>query len=80
MVIGWSILCCRRIFDIFVDSEYSTEPTGYHQFLPCEHLSGHYCRPKSIQHFKHPPFFPTLIFSAEICRLGERTLVLELGD
>ena len=40
MVIDWSILCCRRIVDLGVDSGYSTEPTRYFQFLPLEHLPG----------------------------------------
>ena len=34
LVIDWSILrCCLRV-DLTVDWGYSTEPTGYFQFLP----------------------------------------------
>ena len=80
MATDGSILCCSRIVDLSIHSEHSTESTGYLQFLPGEHLSGYDCQHKSIQHFKSRPSFPTRIFSAEICDLGERTLVLELGD
>ena len=39
MAIDWSILRCRRNVDICIDSGYTTEPTGYFQLLPREHLS-----------------------------------------
>ena len=38
MVTDWSILRCCRIVDLGVYSGYSTEPTGYFQFLSLEHL------------------------------------------
>ena len=39
MAIDRSILRCRRNIDICIDSGYSTEPAGYFQLLPREHLS-----------------------------------------
>ena len=39
MALDWSILRCCRNIDICIDSGYSTEPTGYFQLLPREHLS-----------------------------------------
>ena len=40
-MIDRSILRCRRIVDLSFDPGYSTEPTGHHQLLPREHLSGY---------------------------------------
>ena len=34
MDVDWSILRCRRNVDIYIDSGYTTEPTGYFQLLP----------------------------------------------
>ena len=48
-VVDWFILCRRRIVYIGVNSGPSTESTGHIQLLPCEFISGYYCRPKSIQ-------------------------------
>ena len=73
------ILCRCRVVDLGVGSGYSTEPTGHVQLLPCEYLSD--CRrPKSIHHLQLPSCFTAPIFSTKLCRLGEFTLVLELGD
>ena len=76
MVIDWSILCCRRIVDLGVDSGYSTEPTRYFQFLPLEHLPDAR-RPEWIKHFDFPPFFPTPLLSTKLRSVGKRTLVLK---
>ena len=75
IVIDRFILCCRCVVDLSVDSRYSTEPTGRVQFLPREHISD-----SSQPKFIHPYCFSTPIFSTELCHLGERPLVFELGD
>ncbi len=73
------ILRCCRVVDISVHSGHSTKPTGHLQLLSRKYLSDRR-RPESIQYFEFPPGFPTPIFSTKLCRLGERTLVLELDD
>ena len=45
----------------------------------CDFTDAASCRPESIQYFHFPPYFPTSIFSTELCGLGERPLVFELG-
>ena len=79
MAIDWSILCCCRNVDICVDSGYPTEPTGYFQLLPREHLSDAYW-PEWINHFNFSPFFSTPLLSTKPRSLGQRALVHELGD
>ena len=75
-VIDRSILRCCRVVDLGVNSGYSTEPTGHHQLLPREYLSGN-DQSKWAQRFDFPPFFPTAILSTKPCDLGQRALVLE---
>ena len=77
MVIDRSILRCRRIPDLSVYSRHSTEPTGHLELLPSQYLSDH-DQSKWIQ-FEFPPSLPSPILSTNVCRLGQLTLVLELG-
>ena len=74
----WFILRRCRLFAFGVAPGSSTEPAGHVQLLPCQHIPAS-CRPESIQYFHLPPYFPTSIFSTELCSLGERPLVFELG-
>ena len=62
----WFILLCCRLFALGVDSGSATEPAGHVQLLPCQHIPASR-RPESIQHFHFPPYFPSSIFSAELC-------------
>ena len=77
MVVDRVVLCCCCIIDLSVNSGHSTKLAGYLQLLSCKHLSS-YCSPESTEYF--PLFLPAPIFSTKLRRLGERTLVLELGD
>ena len=76
-VIDWFILRCCRILDLSVYSRHPTEPTGHVKLLPCQYLSD-YGQPKSAEYII--PFFSTPIYSTDLRRLGEQSLVLELGD
>ena len=75
----WCILRCRRLFAFGIAPGSATESAGHIQLLPCQHIPAS-CRPESTQYFHFPPYFPTSIFSTDLCGLGERPLVLELGD
>ena len=68
--------CCSPCCD---SPGLEAEQPGYLRILPGQHLSGSR-RPKryAIIHF-FPCREATLILSFEICRLGEHSLVLELG-
>ena len=79
MAIDRFILCCGCIVALSVDSGYSTGPTGHVKLLPRQHISDS-CRPKSIKYLKFPSCFPAPILSTKLCCLGERTVVLELGN
>ena len=70
----WFILRCCRLFAFGVDPGSATEPAGHVQLLPCQHIPAS-CRPESIQRFHFPPYFPTSVFSTELCSLGKRPLV-----
>ena len=41
LVIDWSILCCRRDFDISVHPGPSAEPTRHFQLLPSQYISSY---------------------------------------
>ena len=77
-VVDWFVFRCCCYVDLRVNPGHSTEPAGYLQLLPCEHIPGYYCRPESTQYFHS--FFPTPIYSSKLYHLGQRTLVLELYD
>ena len=69
----WFILRRCRLFAFGVAPGSSTEPAGHVQLLPCQHIPAS-CRPESIQRFHFPPYFPTSVFSTELCSLGKRPL------
>ena len=74
----WFIFRCCCHFAFGVDPGSATEPAGHVQLLPCQHIPASR-RPESIPHFHFPPYFPTSIFSTDLCGLGERPLVFEPG-
>ena len=73
------ILRCCRLFAFGIAPGSATEPAGHIQLLPCQHIPAS-CRPESTQYFHFPPYYPSSILSTDLCCLGERTLVFELGD
>ena len=76
-VVDWFILHCCHILDLGVHSGHPTESTGHLQLLPCQYLSD-YRWPESPKHFR--PFFSTLIYSTNVCRVDEWAVVSEPGD
>jgi hypothetical protein len=75
-----SILCCSCCSPCCHCPGPETKQSGYLRILPWQHLSGS-CRPErnTLIH-SFPCRQTTLIFSSEVLRLGEYSLVLELGD
>ena len=75
-----SILCRSRCPPFCYRPGFKTKQSGYLRILPRQHLSGSRRRERNTP----IPFFPcrqtTPIFSSEVFRLGEHSLVLELGD
>ena len=57
-----------------------TKQSGYLGFLPRQHLSGPGRPERNTLIYSFPSRKIALILSSEICRLGEYSLVLELGD
>ena len=77
--IDWSILCrsCCPAFCYRPGPE--AEQSGHLRLLPWQHLSGS-CRPERNALIYSFPCRPTTsVLSSEIRRLGELTLLLELG-
>jgi hypothetical protein len=74
-----SILCCSRRPSCCYRPGPEIKQSGYLRILPWQHLSGSR-RPECNTLFHSSPCRQiTLVLSSEICRLGEYSLVLELG-
>ena len=75
-----SILCCSRCPPCCYRPGPETKQSGYLRILPWQHLSGSRRPERNTFIHSFPTRQTTLILSFEICRLGEYSLVLELGD
>ena len=76
LLIDWSILCFCCIVDLSIDSRPPAESTRYIQLLPRQRVSGY----DSSERIEFPPSFTAPVHSTELCSLGQRAVVLELGD
>ncbi len=75
-----SILCCSRCPPCCYRPGPETKQLGHLRILPWHYLSGSRRPERNTSIHSSPCRRTTLILSAEICRLGKYSLVLELGD
>jgi hypothetical protein len=75
-----SVLCCSRRPPCCYRPGPETKQSGYLRILPSQRLSSSGRPERNTLIHSFPTRRTTLILSSEICRLGEYSLVLELGD
>jgi hypothetical protein len=74
-----SIFCRSRCLTCCYRPGPEAKQSGYLRILPWQHLSGSRRPERNALIYSFPRRQTTLILSFEICRLGEYSLVLELG-
>ena len=74
-----SILCCSCCAPCRYRPGPETKQSGYLRFLPWQHLPGSRRPERNTLIHSFPCRQTTLVYSSEIRRLGEFSLVLELG-
>jgi len=74
------ILCCRRSISRCVRAGSQAELSGHVSVLPCKHLSNP-CRFEwlPVPYSPHPSQSVHPIFSTNLCRMGQLTLVPQLA-